>query len=127
MAGMARPFMFATGIENSYPTIEWEGQRVRRDEMQECGHYTHWSRDFDLVKELGIQCLRYGPALYSTHLGPDKYDWSFADQTYPRLKQLGITPITDLCHFGLSDWIGGFDNPDWPRLFADYARAFAAR
>jgi beta-glucosidase len=32
-------FMFATGIENSYPTIQ-NGQ-VRVDEMEKCGHYTH--------------------------------------------------------------------------------------
>jgi beta-glucosidase len=33
----------------------------------------------------------------------------------------------DLCHFGVPDWIGDFQNPDFPRLFADYARAFAER
>jgi beta-glucosidase/6-phospho-beta-glucosidase/beta-galactosidase len=25
------------------------------------------------------------------------------------------------------DWVGGFDNPDWPHHFAEYARAFADR
>jgi beta-glucosidase/6-phospho-beta-glucosidase/beta-galactosidase len=40
---------------------------------------------------------------------------------------MGIVPIIDLCHFGVPDWIGGFDNPDWPELFADYAKAFAER
>jgi beta-glucosidase/6-phospho-beta-glucosidase/beta-galactosidase len=43
------------------------------------------------------------------------------------LKRLRITPIADLCHFGVPDWVGGFHNPDWPALFADYARAFARR
>ena len=27
----------------------------------------------------------------------------------------------------MPDWIGDFQNPDFPQLFADYARAFAAR
>ena len=36
-------------------------------------------------------------------------------------------PIVDLCHFGVPDWIGNFQNPDFPKLFADYARAFAER
>jgi beta-glucosidase len=31
-------FLFATGIENSYPTI---AGGIRVDEMDKCGHYTH--------------------------------------------------------------------------------------
>jgi beta-glucosidase len=27
-------------------------------------------------------------------------------------------PIVDLCHFGVPDWIGNFQNPDFPELFA---------
>src|SRR5207237_9966024 len=38
-----------------------------------------------------------------------------------------IAPIVDLCHFGVPDWIGDFQNPDFPKLFAEYARAFATR
>jgi beta-glucosidase/6-phospho-beta-glucosidase/beta-galactosidase len=33
----------------------------------------------------------------------------------------------DLCHFGVPDWIGNFQNPDLPALFETYARDFAAR
>ena len=121
-------FMFSTGIENSYPTIRLpDGSTKRVDEMEKCGHYKHWHDDFELVKELGIQFLRYGPPLYKTHLGPGKYDWSFADETFHALKDLGITPIVDLCHFGVPDWIGNFQNGDWPKLFAQYAKAFAER
>ena len=39
-------FLVATGIECSYPTIE-KG-KVRRDLLDECGHYKHWRKDFDL-------------------------------------------------------------------------------
>ena len=38
-----------------------------------------------------------------------------------------IVPLADLCRFGVPDWIGNFQNPDFPALFADYARAFATR
>ncbi|BDP44601.1 glycoside hydrolase family 1 (plasmid) [Deinococcus aetherius] len=118
-------FMFATGIENSYPTIQ--GGRVRMDEMDKCRHYEFWKKDFDLVRELGTPYLRYGPPIHKTWLGPDRYDWTFADETYAELRRRDLTPITDLCHFGVPDWIGNFQNPDFPGQFARYARAFALR
>ena len=117
--------MFATGIENSVPVV---GQAKRRvDELEKCGHYKYWQKDFDLVKELGIQFLRYGPPIYKTFLGSGKYDWAFADLTFEYLKKQEILPITDLCHFGVPDWIGDFQNPDFPELFAQYAGDFAKR
>ena len=124
---MPRRFMFATGIENSYPTIQWKGKTIRRDEMEECGHYKRWREDFDLVKDLGIETLRYGPSYYRAHRSPEQYDWDFADETFNRLKELQIIPIADLCHFGVPDWAGGFNNAEWPELFARYAGAFARR
>lgn len=124
----ARQFMFATGIESSYPTIPLpDGRRKRIDQMEKTGHYQRWRDDFRLVKELGLDYLRYGPPYYSTHTGPGRYNWSFADETLNALKEMGIVPIADLCHFGVPDWIGDFQNPDWPRFFAEYAGAFAKR
>jgi beta-glucosidase/6-phospho-beta-glucosidase/beta-galactosidase len=117
-------FMFATGIENSNPRI---AGGIRRDELAECGHYDRWREDFALVQEVGCAFLRYGPPLHRTLLGPDRHDWEFTDQAMAELLRLGITPIVDLCHFGLPDWLGDFQNPDFPGLFADYARAFAQR
>ena len=118
-------FMFATGIECSYPTIE-QG-RVRRDQLRECGHYDHWREDLALVKELGLKVLRYGLPYYSIHLGPDRYDWSFADEVMAEIKRLEITPILDLLHFGVPDWLGNFQNPELPIHFANYAAAVAER
>ena len=117
--------MFATGIENSIPTIN--NGRTRVDQMEVCGHYARWLEDFALVQEMGIQFLRYGPPIHRTYLGPGKYDWEFADLTMNELERLDITPIVDLCHFGVPDWIGNFQNPDLPMLFASYAAAFAER
>ena len=117
--------MFATGIENSIPTID--GGRTRVDQMESCGHYRHWRTDFDLVEDMGLRYLRYGPPLHRTYLGPDRYDWEFADTTLNDLKRRNITPIVDLCHFGVPDWIGDFQNPDFPQLFCRYAGAFAER
>jgi beta-glucosidase/6-phospho-beta-glucosidase/beta-galactosidase len=117
-------FMFATGVENSTPTIAG-GKRV--DEFAACGHYAHWRDDFDCVQDQGLRFLRYGPHLYTTFLGQGRYDWAFADETLGDLRRRGIAPIADLCHFGVPDWIGDFQNRDFPELFADYARDFAIR
>ncbi len=119
--------MFSTGIENSYPTILIEGKRIRVDELKTTDHYNRWKEDFQLVKSIGIEFLRYGPSYYVSHEGPGKYNWDFADATFAELNELGITPIVDLCHFGVPDWIGDFQNNDWPQYFAEYAKAFASR
>ncbi len=122
---MFNGFIFATGIENSIPTIE--NGRVRMDEMEKCGHYKLWRKDFDLVEEMGIRALRYGAPLHLAWTGSGKYDWSFADETFRDLRRRNIIAIADLCHFGVPDWIGNFQNPDFPAEFAKYARAFARR
>ncbi len=118
-------FMFATGIENSYPTIH--GGKTRIDQMEKCGHYRHWSLDFDLVQDINISFLRYGPPIHKTWLASGKYDWEFADLTFASLCERNIVPIVDLCHFGVPDWLGNFQNPDFPEQFAIYARDFAKR
>ncbi len=118
-------FVFATGIENSAPTIG-EG-RERVDELEKCGFYKHWRTDFDIVEDLGLRFLRYGPPLHRTWLGEGRYDWEFADLTFARLREKNIVPIADLCHFGVPDWVGDFQNPDFPRLFERYAGDFARR
>ncbi len=79
------------------------------------------------MQALKIPYLRDGPPYYTTHSGPGKYDWEFADMTFKRLKELNITPIVDLCHFGVPDWVGNFQNPDFPVYFVEYAEAFAER
>jgi len=117
--------MFATGIENSIPKIKQGTARV--DQMEVCGHYRHWKTDFDCVEDLGIRFLRYGPPLHTSFLAPGKYDWEFADLTFGELYRRNIVPIVDLCHFGVPDWLGDFQNTDFPELFETYAKAFAQR
>ncbi|HUK33705.1 MAG TPA: family 1 glycosylhydrolase [Vicinamibacterales bacterium] len=121
-------FMFATGIECSNPVaIDVNGYRKRIDELDLTYHYTHWKHDLHLVTRMGLKFLRYGPPWYRVHCAPGRYDWEFTDAVFGEMRQLGIVPIVDLCHFGVPDWIGDFQNPDWPELFAEYAAAFATR
>ena len=117
--------MFATGIENSIPRIK-KGT-VRVDQMEVCGHYKHWKTDFDCVEDLGIRFLRYGPPLHTTFTAPGQYNWDFTDEVFADLQRRDLVPIVDLCHFGVPDWIGDFQNADFPAYFAEYAKAFAQR
>jgi beta-glucosidase len=118
-------FTFATGIENSNPKIA--NGTIRHDQLESCGFYKHWQTDFELLEEIGVHAVRFGPPLHKTWLGVGKYDWEFADLTLNRLKDQGVTVIADLCHFGVPDWIGDFQNDDFPWLFAKYAQDFAKR
>src|SRR6187549_2876007 len=79
--GRVWDFAFATGIECSNPRVlDPRLGSIRRDLLEECGHYRYWRRDLELVKELGTRMLRYGLPSHLIHLGPGRYDWSFADE-----------------------------------------------
>jgi beta-glucosidase/6-phospho-beta-glucosidase/beta-galactosidase len=118
-------FMFATGIECSYPTID--NGRWRRDEMESCGHYKRWAEDFELAREIGVTQIRYGPPLHLVFQGPGQYDWSLIDEPMADLKECGPEPIVDLCHFGAPDWLGNFQNEEVAKALPEYAAVFAER
>ena len=121
-------FGFATGIECSYPTIDdGHGGRLRRDLLIECGHDARWEEDLHLVKDLGLSLLRYGLPWHHAHVGDGVYDWSRCDGPMEGMRKLGITPILDLLHFGVPDWLGDFQNPELPVHFARYCDAVAER
>lgn len=121
-------FLFASGFENSYPVITGkDGRDLRVDELERTGFYRHWKDDLALARDIGIEYLRFGPQYYRAHAAAERYDWSFSDEVFAEIARLGIVPIVDLCHFGVPDWAGDFQNPDWPELYARYAAAFAAR
>jgi beta-glucosidase/6-phospho-beta-glucosidase/beta-galactosidase len=118
-------FMFATGIECSYPTIDHG--RWRRDELDSTRHYQMWQRDFALARDVGITHIRYGPPLHLIFEGPGKYDWSYVDAPMAELREFGPEPIIDLCHFGVPAWLGNFQNSDIGKALQEYAGAFAER
>jgi beta-glucosidase/6-phospho-beta-glucosidase/beta-galactosidase len=104
-----------------------DGQARRVDEMAKCGHYDRWQEDFALVRELGLRYLRWGPAYYCVNPAHGQYDWEWTDAAMAELQRLAITPIIDLCHFGVPDWLENFQNPELPAALAEYAAAFAHR
>ncbi|HET6680075.1 MAG TPA: family 1 glycosylhydrolase [Gemmatimonadaceae bacterium] len=118
------PFLFAAGVDNSCPTLA-SGRRI--DEMDRSGHYARWEGDFAHAHALGVRAMRYGPAYYRVHVAPDRLDWDVCDEPLRKLRDLRITIIADLCHFGVPSWLGGFQDDAFPVLFAQYARAFARR
>jgi beta-glucosidase/6-phospho-beta-glucosidase/beta-galactosidase len=117
-------FLFATGIENSYPRL---ADGARHDQLEQGGHYERWRDDFGLARSLGVDALRYGPAWYRTNPAPGRYDWSSVDDQMAWLRGSRLTVIADLCHFGAPDWIDGFQDPALPLHLAAYAREFAKR
>src|SRR2546423_14975449 len=118
-------FMFATGVECSYPTIHHGKWRL--DGMDMTRHYEFWQRDLQLVRELGLKYLRYGPPLHKILVGPGRYDWDFLDDVANKMQELGIVPIMDLCHFGVPAWLENFQNDEVCKALAEYAGAFAKR
>ena len=118
-------FMFATGIECSYPTIDHG--RWRRDEMDSTRHYEMWQEDLRLAREIGITHIRYGPPLHLIFDGPGRYDWDYIDPQMEELRDFGPEPIVDLCHFGVPGWLGNFQNPGIGKALEEYAGAFAER
>jgi beta-glucosidase/6-phospho-beta-glucosidase/beta-galactosidase len=118
-------FMFATGIECSYPTIE--NGHWRRDEMDSTRHYDFWQEDFELAREIGITHIRYGPPLHLIFDGPGRYSWEYIDPQMEELREFGPEPIIDLCHFGVPSWLGNFQNADIGKALEEYAGAFAER
>ena len=118
-------FMFATGIECSYPTID-QG-RWRRDQMDSTRHYSLWQQDFELARKIGITHIRYGPPLHLIFEGPGRYNWDYCDPQLAELRELGPEPIVDLCHFGVPSWLGNFQNHEIGSALAEYASAFSER
>jgi len=118
-------FMFATGVECSYPTIEHG--KWRRDELESTRHYELWQHDFELARHVGITHIRYGPPLHLIFDGPGSYQWHYCDPQMEELREHGPEPIVDLCHFGVPSWLGNLQNPDIGKALAEYAGAFADR
>ena len=97
------------------------------DELEKTRHYDFVEKDLAMVAELGVTHLRYGIPYHRVNPAPEKFDWSFPDRALAICRQRGLVPIVDLLHFGVPDYIRDFQNPQLPKLFADYVARFANR
>jgi dTDP-4-dehydrorhamnose reductase len=98
-----------------------------RNQVVETGHSARLS-DIDAIAELGIKAVRY-PILWETIApeSPGEFDFSWHDDRIERLKKHGIRVIAGLLHHGSGPRYTQLLDPEFPRLFARYARAVAER
>jgi beta-glucosidase len=127
--GAQNPFIWATGIEDTFIAAPHEATGRILDEYALTEHYERWEDDLALMASLGISAARYGIPWYRVCPRRGEYDWSWTDRVLERMVQTHrIEPIVDLVHYGTPLWIdGSFLSPDYPRAVAEYARAFAER
>jgi beta-glucosidase len=121
-------FIWATGVEDTFVPQTKPGHRAL-DEYALMGHYENWRTDLSLLRETGVNAVRFGIPWYRIEPSKGKFDWSWTDEVIAFLvENLGITPIIDLMHYGCPFWLPKeFANDDYPHAVADYSKAFAQR
>jgi hypothetical protein len=120
-------FAVACGEEGSDPLVTHDGETVRIDEFASSAHFNHMDDDLAAVAGLGVRVWRYGMPWRLTEPEPATYDWTLWDKALAACERHRLTPVVDLCHFGLPDHYPGFCSPSWVEGFCRYTDAFLAR
>lgn len=115
------PTFFMVGFECS--TFIWK-DRERKDYIVATGHDRHLKRDYVAAMDLGIGVAREAIRWPLVDQGGGRYDWSSVDPVQEALTECNVTPIWDLCHYGLPDGCDPFSEECLER-FVDYCRAAA--
>jgi beta-glucosidase/6-phospho-beta-glucosidase/beta-galactosidase len=112
---------FMTGFECS--TFLWkDGQR--KDYVARTRHDRYFQRDYERLMELGIGVVREAIRWPFVDKGSRQYDWTSVDRLIDAMNACHITPIWDLCHYGLPDGCDPFSDECQGR-FVDYCHAVA--
>ena len=115
------PTFFLTGFECS--TFVWkDGQR--KDYVAATGHDVHLERDYAAAMDLGIGVAREAIRWPEVDRGGGDYDWSSVKTAQDAATACKITPVWDLCHYGLPDGCDPFSQECLERFVA-YCRAAA--
>ena len=115
------PTFFMAGFECS--TFVWK-DRERKDYVTATGHDRHLEEDLAAAMNLGIGVVREAMRWPQIDPGNGRYDWSSVKQVQDAATEYNITPIWDLCHYGLPDGCDPFLR-DCRERFVDYCRAAA--
>lgn len=127
-APAALPFVWATGIEDTFIPTPWPATGRTLDEYALTGHYRQWRADLDRIAQLGVPAARYGLPWYRLQPAPRRWAWDWADRVLDRFAHLGVSPILDLVHYGTPRWMPqGFLDPDFAPRMAEFCAAVAAR
>jgi len=117
------PTFLLTGFECS--TFVWR-DGWRKDYVALTRHDHYLTEDYARVVALGIGGVREAVRWPLVDRGGGRYDWSTVDRVLDALAAHGLTPIWDLCHYGLPDGCDPFSEACVER-FAAYCRALAER
>ncbi len=98
-----------------------------RNQIEETGHLRRLD-DLEAIAALGIKTLRY-PVVWESIAPdhPDICDWTWTDERFTRLRELGIRPIAGLVHHGSGPRYTSLIDPEFPNLLARHAERVAAR
>lgn len=118
---------FGLGIEDTFVPQHGPGERAI-DEYELTDHYRRYHEDLGLAAGAGATFLRWGVPWYRVHPEPGRFDWDWVDRVVARFAELGLRPVVDLLHYGTPLWLERqFAHPDYPKVVAEYAVAFAER
>ena len=115
------PTFFMSGFECS--TFLWKDGE-RKDYVAATGHDRHLAADYEAAMDLGIGVVREAIRWPMVDLGGGKYDWSSVRAVQDAATAAKLTPIWDLCHYGIPDGCDPFSD-DCRNRFVDYCRAAA--
>ena len=115
------PTFFMAGFECS--TFVWKDGE-RKDYVAATGHDRHLKSDLAAAMDLGFGVVREAIRWPQVDLGGGRYDWSSVKAVQDAATACKITPVWDLCHYGLPDGCDPFSD-DCRKRFVDYCRAAA--
>src|SRR5690349_19114276 len=102
-------------------------QNAFHDQTIRSGHHCRLS-DLERFAALGLTALRY-PVLWerTAPASPGVHDWTWSDERLARMRELRLRPIAGLLHHGSGPAYTNLLDPQFARLFGEYARAAAER
>jgi len=99
-----------------------DGRRL--DLVHSTSHDAFATKDFNVLREYGIQTVREGIRWHLIEPQPGRYDFSTMLEIHRAAKETNTEVIWDLLHFGWPDWMDVFAS-DFPAQFGKFAREFA--